>query len=471
MAEDSLQNLIVNLVHFPNLSSTNFRLGLAYHKLGQTAAAATFFLKAAEIQIEQDTCHPFTIAYTAMILAGECFEKQGRRDVSAKSCYLHAVNICPDRPEAYFYLSRLYQRIGKNPDAYTYATIGLTKDPKPYPCLPKTAMAYPGVYGLYYQKAVAAWWWGRTKESIDMFHMILRDYEAILPEEYKKSIIENLEKIDPNFKKKSILKDTGKVAIVVQGPYHDYTSKIIEKYLSYPFVSEVIFSTWTSPVDISSFFPKDPKFKFITSPQPVEGPGIDNRNRMIVSSLAGIEATQCPIVFKIRSDQLFSENTLSEYLVHFSKNKAPNKIFSFGEFPDLLYHPCDHMFLGKNEDMKLLFSAPQEKAWVLEGTVKNIMKAELYRYYHTFIRSETYLGMHYCANFEPKLYKYLTMPDRYLYDGAFDWWPVKAESIDIYPKYFETLPEPVEPVLWHRPGRDEPINYPMIIEGMRWKRT
>lgn len=465
-----LKNLIINAAWFPHLSSVNFRLALAYYELGQTAAAATFFLKAAEIQLQNENLNPHVTAYAAMLLAGECFEKQGRRDVSAKTCYLHAVNIYPDRPEAYFFLSRLYQKIGKYPDAYTYATIGLTKHELPYPELETKKTSYPGEYGLYYQKAVAAWWWGKTQESIDLFNLILNYYDSVMTDEYRQSIHENLARIDPNYKKKSDSEFAGKVAIIVQGPYHpEFTMNILEKYLSYSFVDEVIFSTWEYP-SIPDQFPSNPKLKVITSKNPKKGPGIDNRNNQIVSSLAGLNATMLPISFKIRSDQLFSENTLIDYLVTFSKNRSPNKIFSFGEFSDLLYHPCDHMFLGETNDLRLLFSAPEEDMILLERCGPGIPKEELYKYYHCFIRSETYLGLHYCARFVPTLYKYLVMPDKYLYDGAPEWWPVKKESEEIYPKYFESLPKPIDPVLWYRPGRKVPIEYPINdIPLLKWK--
>jgi hypothetical protein len=99
----------------------------------------------------------------------------------------------PTRPEAYFLLSRFYEKDQKWQQCYTFAEIGLLYS-KVNSKLP-IWVDYPGEYGLTFEKAVSAWWLGRKEESLQIFLELLK--EDIL-DIYRSSIIYNIKMIDPN---------------------------------------------------------------------------------------------------------------------------------------------------------------------------------------------------------------------------------------------------------------------------------
>ena len=56
----------------------NFNLALEYDKLGQTASAISFYLRAAE------RSEDLKLSYIALLKMGVCFEKQGGRTQTVK---------------------------------------------------------------------------------------------------------------------------------------------------------------------------------------------------------------------------------------------------------------------------------------------------------------------------------------------------------------------------------------------------
>jgi hypothetical protein len=79
----------------------------------------------------------------------------------------------PERPEAYFLLSRLYEVNKDWQEAYTFAIIGqgLSED---HPKL-RTNVDYPGKYAFVFERAVAGWWIGLHEESIYLFKQLKKD--------------------------------------------------------------------------------------------------------------------------------------------------------------------------------------------------------------------------------------------------------------------------------------------------------
>jgi len=140
----------------------NFALALAYHELKQTAAAISFYLRAAEFTQDK------ILAYSCLLRMAECFEHQGNRDNTVRGLYKHALCLLPERPEAYFLLSRFNERKQWYIEAYLLAEMGLNFSKEGLPPL-RVATEYPGRYGLMFEKAVAAWWWGKFGESRRLF--------------------------------------------------------------------------------------------------------------------------------------------------------------------------------------------------------------------------------------------------------------------------------------------------------------
>lgn len=149
---------LADFIATPYNPRVNFNLALEYERINQTAAAASFYLRAAE-----KTNNP-TLQYIALIRNALCFEKQGNRDLTVKTLLQRAISIKPDRPEGYYLLSKLHERRQEYHDLYMVSCIGLSKhNPslKPLPSLKE----YFEEYKLQFQKSVGAWWVGLTEES------------------------------------------------------------------------------------------------------------------------------------------------------------------------------------------------------------------------------------------------------------------------------------------------------------------
>jgi FkbM family methyltransferase len=164
----------------------NFNLGVYYENEGHTAPALSYFLRCAERSEDTD------LAYEALIRGSYCYEKQGERDGSSRSLLWQAQSFRPDRPEAYFLLSRYAEKRSWWQDTYLNADLALRYcnfDSNPL----RTDVEYPGKYGLLFEKAYSGWWWGKTEESKSLFLQILNDYK--IKNEYEKRIKENLDKM------------------------------------------------------------------------------------------------------------------------------------------------------------------------------------------------------------------------------------------------------------------------------------
>jgi tetratricopeptide (TPR) repeat protein len=181
---DSIKNLIEKASFQPFDPNTNFWIGEEYLKIDQTASAVSFYLRAAEYGYET---HP-NIVYASLLRVALCFDKQQGRGHSSKTAILQAISYMPTRPEAYFWLSRLYERAGDWQEAYTFADIGLLYISRHQPL--DVDVEYPGGYALLFEKAVSGWWLGRKDESRDIFNDLLNNYP--ISDAYRKGIESNL---------------------------------------------------------------------------------------------------------------------------------------------------------------------------------------------------------------------------------------------------------------------------------------
>jgi SAM-dependent methyltransferase len=167
-------------------AENNFNLGVWYEDEGHTAPALSYFLRCAERAKDNN------LAYEALIRSSYCYQKQGTRDGSAKSLLEQALCLMPERPEAYFLLSRFAERKQWWQDCYIHADRGLRYsdfDSKPL----KTYVEYPGKYGLLFEKSIGAWWWGKVDEAKELSLEVLNNYEII--DEHYKALTNNLSKM------------------------------------------------------------------------------------------------------------------------------------------------------------------------------------------------------------------------------------------------------------------------------------
>lgn len=186
-----LKELIKNYISSPNDPETNWELAIHYDNIGQTAAAVSFYIRAAE-RTDDDL-----LKYECLIRAAMCFEKQGTRRFTVKGMLQHAVATQPHRPEGYYILSRFYafeNNDGRWFDAYTTASIGcsLTNFDNLKPL--RTRVDFPGKHALLFQKAHTAWWCGLGEDSKNIMLDLYTNYE--IDEEYRRLIYENLVRLN-----------------------------------------------------------------------------------------------------------------------------------------------------------------------------------------------------------------------------------------------------------------------------------
>lgn len=163
----------------------NWNLAHWYENQGHHAPALSYFLRCAERTDDKK------LAYEALIHASNSYDRQGTRDGTAKGILQQALCLMPERPEAYFLLSRFCERRQCWQECYITADQALNN--ADFDCDPlSTDVEYPGKYGLLFEKAISAWWWGKTEESKNLFLEIKNNYSTI--EEYSKRIDDNLTK-------------------------------------------------------------------------------------------------------------------------------------------------------------------------------------------------------------------------------------------------------------------------------------
>lgn len=241
--------------------------------------------------------------------------------------------------------------------------------------------------------------------------------------------------------------------ILIQGPYTDFTDYVVDSYLKLPFVNKIIVSCWND-----NKIPKNRRrVKVIRNEYP-SSPGTDNKNLQIVSSLNGLKECESEFTIKVRSDQRFTYDSMMQmYKFFMEKNEKvasfqfysdkPNgRIFVAGVYPTLLFSMRDHLFWGYTDDLINLFDIPLEKNSLIDYI--KVPKERLGKYANRFIRTETYLGAHYCANFSEEVNYFLLNPYENLFDVCSHWDYVKGVSDKLMPQAFKSFPKSAINLEW-----------------------
>lgn len=182
----SLQQAIEAFAHDPRDADANYKLALMYDAVGQSAGAVSFYLRAAE-----RTTDP-VLSYECLLRLAKCFEGQGSRNFTTRGLIQHAISLLPNRPEAYFILSRHYEYINEWRDSYMVACIGLSVADNDLPPL-RNPVYYPGKYGLLFQKGVASWWVGLTNQAREIMKELKEKYK--MDEIHTRAVDNNLKNI------------------------------------------------------------------------------------------------------------------------------------------------------------------------------------------------------------------------------------------------------------------------------------
>lgn len=447
----------------------NWLIGNWYELQNHNAPALSFFLRCAE-RSDDDL-----LAYEALLHAANAYDRQGTRDLTTKGILQQAMSLMPTRPEAYYLLSLFTEKRSQWQECYFYADTALNfAEIKPSPL--RTEVGYFGKAGLLFQKAISGWWWGKIEEAGNILIDLRDNYD--LPEHIKNCVDNNLKQYNPNSndprylteeytrifeklfskvdKKEKI--DLGKIDLILAGHYDESTNEIIDEYLKLPFVNDIIVSTWKyedRKFDRSRYsVAVGNRVKFVVSEKP--SPGTDNRNYQIVTSQNGLKEVTTKYSARMRTDQKYTYDSMVKMYEYMSENKEMDgSIFVAGIYPDLQFHPRDHVFWGLTEDLVKLFDIPLE----LNGfsDKMNIPKSELWKYYDYFERTETYIGSRYCMRFCRDVVKYIMEPENYLFDNSPKWKDAHNVSNELTTKVFKSFPRNGIDLEWSRKGLK---NYP-----------
>lgn len=192
-AMGAIEQAVTELAPDPHNPEKNFRAGLAYDAVGQTASAVSFFLRAAEYGYANTNNDTNLIVYASLLSVANCLAKQGEREHTVENSLRQAIAYLPTRPEAYFFMAQRCERKKDYNMAYIWASIGLAFAKEAITNPLPADVGYP-LYGLDFEKGVSAWWVGRKDESREIFLRLLDTYE--MPEDYVNSCLSNLRMVN-----------------------------------------------------------------------------------------------------------------------------------------------------------------------------------------------------------------------------------------------------------------------------------
>lgn len=177
---------------------------------------------------------------------------------------------------------------------------------------------------------------------------------------------------------------TKDISFVIQGPIQGksnepyekrYTCKLIDSILKYYQGSEIVISTWEGEDTTDLFYDKviynvDPGSEIYIKEEGSLKNYRYNVNRQIISTINGLENSSRKYACKIRSDLLFLNGNLLNYVNKFENidkryqiledriiltnvtSVNPNKNYK------LPYHPCDWFYFGLTKDLIRIWDIP-----------------------------------------------------------------------------------------------------------------
>jgi len=184
-----MNSLLIKYAENPKDAKLNFDMAVQYLSIKHYAGAVTHFLRCAEYgDIEQDK----DLIYESLLNISICFRILGDRVYSEEGWLMHAVSLCPNRPEAYWLLSLLYERLKKWQECYAMSCIGLSMLHNEKPLL--FNIGFYGYYVLLFQKMVSSYFIRpeETKQLLKLLYADIDSFESI----YKELVITNMKKLN-----------------------------------------------------------------------------------------------------------------------------------------------------------------------------------------------------------------------------------------------------------------------------------
>jgi hypothetical protein len=245
-----------------------------------------------------------------------------------------------------------------------------------------------------------------------------------------------------------------KVSAVVQGKFVEESFDVIANIRESGVFDEVIFSGWeycSTPVNLDSIKSRKP-----------DNCGIGNRNLQIVSSLEGAKACSGEICVKFRSDQIISVDSL-RLMSDFYKECGDGAVCVAGIFKTFPFHPRDHIFWGRREELIQIFDIPLDSN-------PHVSNPD----YNKNTRAETYIGAHYASKFNKRVLEFLESPELFLSDVA----PRRAEAMNISDELTQRVFKPFPRIKFAWPKHGMSRYHYHVTEAMgeywnedtKWKR-
>lgn len=180
---------------YPQLPETNFILGRWYEEQGHGSPAISFYIRTAEFAEEigfEDDPGLLILAYEALLHAHVCIDKQKTRELTAKSLLQRAISLIPDRPEAYYLLSKFELYRSNYIEAYMLSCIG-QEIPKPEVSL-RHNIGYIDSNSFLFTRALSSFQWGRGTEARKILQDITTNRKDYLSH-HEKGVVENTLKL------------------------------------------------------------------------------------------------------------------------------------------------------------------------------------------------------------------------------------------------------------------------------------
>ena len=179
----NLNHLLLEYINDPYNGRKNYNLGLNYYEIGQTASALSFFLRCAEWGDDDN------LIYESLIMVGLCLSRQNRRLGSEMGVYLQAIRHNPSRPEAYYFLSLLYERKGEWLECNVNAVLSFNLRHNARETVYDFGWKE---YKTVFQNAVSSWWIGQIDQSASLFYELADKYGYDLDESHINSVLNNI---------------------------------------------------------------------------------------------------------------------------------------------------------------------------------------------------------------------------------------------------------------------------------------
>jgi len=225
-----------------------------------------------------------------------------------------------------------------------------------------------------------------------------------------------------------------KLSLMLQGECTEFTKSIIEEYATLDFVDKIVLSTYATNISLPGYV--DVIYNDMIDPR-----GTGNRNLQINTSRNGLQKIEHEFCVKMRTDQFIRLHSMMKMYEFANKHMQNGRIFVMGMYRAFPYHPRDHVFWGRTEDVRRVFDIPFD------------LNSDFTQDYEYKTRAETYIGQYYYARFDPSIQEHIHDPLTFTVDTAPRRNEALAKDFAIRDKVF--VPFPRVSMSWPKHGLTE----------------